>query len=255
MSNGWGVIALIATAAGAYTRYRAGQAANDAIDRQALGAYEQIDFVREIAGIEEVTDTEAIIALREKTDFDIDALNTRESGLLSAVKCNEEQHVRNTDILQRQGAVLLAQEQRKTGKAMGTARARAAGAGVVAGSGATAEVVKDVAITGNLDRLRLALQLEQAQLQLNDEIGTSRRDAAIAAENLQADREVLDFNYNLAARQQELSTAMRDVEREAKIQALASGAAVALEGQTSPALGAFSTALRGIANLRRGDTG
>ena len=64
MSNGWGVIALIATAAGAYTRYRAGQAANDAIDRQALGAYEQIDFVREIAGIEEVTDTEAIIALR-----------------------------------------------------------------------------------------------------------------------------------------------------------------------------------------------
>ena len=48
---------------------------------------------------------------------------------------------------------------------------------------------------------------------------------------------------------------MRDVEREAKIQALASGASVAMEGQTSPALGAFSIALRGITNLRRGDDG
>jgi len=250
----WGVAALVASAAGAYAQYRAGEARNDAIDRQALGAYEQIDFVREIAEIEEVTDAEAIIALREKTDFDIDALNTRESSLLSAVKFNEEQHVRNTDILERQGVILLTQEQRKTDKAVSTARARAAGAGVVAGGGAAAEVAKDEAITGNLDRLRLALQLEQAQMQLNDDIGTSRRDAVIAAENLIADRNVLNFNYNLAARQQELSTAMRDVEREATIQALASGAAVAMEGQTSPALGAFATAMRGVANLRRGDT-
>ena len=134
---------------------------------------------------------------------------------------------------------------------MGTAKARAAGAGVVAGGGATAEVSKDIALTGTLDRLRLSLQLSEAQLRLDDQISTSRRDAAIAAENLRADREVLEFNFRLAARQQELSTAMRDVEREAKIQALASGASVAMEGKTSPALGAFSTAMRGIANLRR----
>ena len=97
------------------------------------------------------------------------------------------------------------------------------------------------------------MQLEQAQLQLEDDISTSRRDAAIASENLRADRATLDFNYNLSVRQQELSTAMRDIEREAKIQALSSGAAVALEGQTSPALGAFSTALRGVADLRPRD--
>jgi len=253
-TSSWAIASLVATAAGAFTQYRAGQARNDAIDRQALGAYEQIDFVREIAEIEEVTDAEAVIALREKTDLDIKDLNIKESSLLSAVKFNEDQHIRNTDILQRQASVLLAQDQRKTGKAVSTARARAAGAGVVAGGGATAEVAKDVAITGTLDRLYLALQLEQAQLRLEDDISTSRRDAAIASENLRADRVTLDFNYNLSVRQQELSTAMRDIEREAKIQALSSGAAVALEGQTSPALGAFSTALRGVADLRpRGD--
>lgn len=251
MSNlGWGVAALVATGLGAYTEYRAGRARNDAINAQAAGAYEQIDFVREMGELEEVADKEAVLALKEKTDFDRADLNIKESSLLSAVKLNEDQYEKNTDLLAQQAAVIFAQDQRKTEKAMGAARARAAGAGVVASGGATEEVRKDVQITGILDRLRLSFQLEEAQSRLDDEINESRRNASIAQENLTADRNILEFNFNLSQRQQELSTAMRDIEREAKIQALASGANVALEGKGNPVLSGFTTALRGISSMR-----
>ena len=165
--NFWGAAALISTAIGAYSTWRGAEARNDAADAQASGAYDQIEFVRQMAEIEEVADVESLTALHERAAFDYSFIDRREESLITAVQFNEAQHIKNTELIQKQGAILLAQQARKSDKEVGTSRARAAGAGIAVGSGAAAEVAKDIAITGNLELLRTKLQIDSAQQNLD----------------------------------------------------------------------------------------
>lgn len=247
--NIWGAAALISTAIGAYSSYRGAEARNDAADAQASGAYDQIELVRQMAEIEEVADVESLTALHERATFDYALIDRREESLINAVQFNEAQHIKNTELIQKQGAVLLAQQARKSDKEVSTSRARAAGAGIAVGSGAAAEVAKDIAITGNLELLRTKLQIDSAQQNLDEQIGKSRVDAYVSAQNLVADRDVLGFNLNIATRQKELSAQMRGIEIESKIRGLESGAQAAVSGKSSEALAGFGTALAGITRM------
>ena len=95
----------------------------------------------------------------------------------------------------------------------------------------------------------MQLQLRQAQAQLDEQISDSRFDAFGALQAVSADRDTLDFNYEVASRQQELSINLRDIERDAKISALETGAQVIRVGVESPELGAFETALTGLSRV------
>ena len=233
-----------------YSTYRAGRAAEESANHQTAGAYQQIEYVKEAALIQDVADAEAALALRQKTDLDLQTVSRRESEVLAAAKANEDQFATNLDSLQKQVSIIQLQKQREIDKAVGTSRARAAGAGIVVGSGATAEVSKDISLSGQLEKASIALRARETEERLNEEISKSRRDVYVALQNVEADRQVLDFNYNVAARQQELSIQLRDIERDMKIESLRTGAQVIQAGQTDPALGAFNVALRGIGRMR-----
>lgn len=245
------ILAGTALAASTFSSFRAASAQEEAIETKAAGDFEQIELIKKAAEIEAVADVESATALREKTDFDFKTIDRRENEILSAVKFNEEQHVKNTELLRRQGQIAIAQKHREVAKAVGATKARAAGAGVYASGGASAEVAKDTAITGDLERARINLQIAQAQQQLDDQIGQSRINAFVAAENIRADREVLAFNFNVADRQRDLAIQIHDIEREAKISSLAAGAQAAQAGAPSPGLSAFTTAMTGLAKLNR----
>lgn len=246
----WGtIIGAGALAITTYNAYKAGKAREQAADVESASGYQQIEYVREAAEVEAVSDTESAIALREKTDLDFRTIDRREQEVLSAVSANEKSYLGDTDILQKQATILFIQKDREAAKNISLARSRAAGAGVYAGGGATAEVAKDSAISSALEKARIKLQVYEAQQKLDEDIAQSRSDAFVAAQNIAADRESLGFNYDVAVRQAELSVIMRDIEREAKISALESGAQVIQVGQTSPELGAFSTALEGLSRL------
>lgn len=247
--NAFSVLGLAATAASTYATYEAGKAREKAADRQTGGAYRQIEYVKEAALIEDVGDTEAALALRQKTDLDLQTVDRRESEVLAAAKANENTFATNLHSLQKQVSIIQLQKQREIDRAVGASRARAAGAGVAARSGAAAEVSKDISLSGELEKASIALKASEAEERLNEEISKSRRDAYVALQNVEADRQVLDFNYNVAARQQELSIKIRDVEREMKIESLRTGAQVIQAGQTSRLLPAFTTALRGIGKM------
>ena len=233
-----------------YSTYRAGRAAEESANQQTAGAYQQIEYVKEAALIQDVADAEAALALRQKTDLDLQTVSRRESEVLAAAKANEDQFATNLDSLQKQVSIIQLQKQREIDKAVGTSRARAAGAGIVVGSGATAEVSKDISLSGQLEKASIALRARETEERLNEEITKSSRDVYVALQNVEADRQVLDFNYNVAARQQELSIQLRDIERDMKIESLRTGAQVIQAGQTDPALGAFNVALRGIGRMR-----
>ena len=233
----------------AYNTYRSGRAAENAARAEAGSSLRQIEYIQEAAEIEAISDVESATALKEKTDLDFQTIDRREQEVISAVKSNEENFLKNQDLLEKQASILFIQKDREVAKSVGTARARAAGAGIVAGSGAAAQVSKDLQISGALEKARLRLQVADAQQKLDEDIAKSRSDAFIAAQNIAADREVLQFNYDVAVRQQDLSIAIRDIERDAKIAALESGAQVIQAGQTSPALGAFTVALQGLSRL------
>jgi hypothetical protein len=247
---GWGWVAAATLAASTYLSYKSAKEQEEAIDIKSEGDYEQIEYLKMAAKAEGVADLESAIALTEKTALDGESITRREAEIAAAVKFNEDQHVKSTGLLKKQGDIALLQRRRTTEKSIGTARARAAGAGVYAGGGATAEVAKDAAFTGALEKARINLQLKQAQQQLDDGIGQSRLNAFVANENIAADRTVLAFNYNVAARQKELATEVHDIERAARIASLESGARASQAGSPSPGLSAFDTALSGLSNLR-----
>ena len=248
--SGWGtIIAAVGLGISTYNSYKAGKAQQKAADVESASGYQQIEYVREAAEVEAVSDAESAIALKEKTALDFKTIDRREQEVLSAVTANEANYLDNTDILQKQASILLIQKQREAAKGVGSVRSRAAGAGVYAGGGAPAEVAKDVAVTSAVEKAWIKLQVYEAQQKLDEDIAQSRSDAFVAAQNIAADRESLGFNYDVAMRQQELSVIMRDIEREAKISALESGAQVIQVGQTSPELGAFTTALKGLSRL------
>jgi hypothetical protein len=248
---GWpSIIAAAGLAVSTYIDYRRGKAQEEAADTQIEGAYEQIEYVKEAAKIEDISDVDAAISLKEKTGLQLKDIDRRESQILSAIESNEDTHIKNTELLRQQASIMLLQKGRETAKSISTERSRAAGAGIYASGGAAAEVAKDVAVTGSLERARIQLQLRQAQAQLDEQISDSRYDATSALQNVVADRETLDFNYAVASRQQELSIGLRDIEREAKISQLESGAQVIRVGSESPALGAFETALTGLARIK-----
>ena len=245
-------IAVAATAASTYSSYKAGKAQEKASDQQISGAYEQIEYVKEAALIEDIGNAEAAIALKEKTGFDLQTVDRREAEILAASKSNEEEHIKNLGLLGQQVGILKLQRQREISKAEGTSRARAAGAGIAAGGGAAAEVRKDISFSGALEQASINLQASQAEERLNEEIGKSRRDVYIALQNSAADREVLNFNYRIAERQQQLSLDIGYIERDMKISSLRSGAQVIQAGQTGATLPAFTTALRGIGAMTSG---
>jgi len=244
------IIAGAALAVSAFSSFRAASAQEEAADIQSAGAQEQIALVKEAAKIETISDVEAATSLKEKTALDFKIIDRREAEILTAFKSNEEQHLKNTNLLSSQGKVALLQKQRETARAASTAKSRAAGAGVYAGGGATAEVAKDLAVEGALERARINLQIRQAQQQLDDQISDSRHDAFIALQNIAADRETLAFNFNVASRQQELAVSLREIERESKITSLESGSQVIQAGVPSPALAAFDTALQGLSRMK-----
>jgi|TARA_R110000824_G_scaffold120506_3_gene275963 hypothetical protein len=248
--SGWGdLFAIGGVAFSAYNSWQAGRAQEDAAGRQIENAYLQIEYVKQAAKIESIADVDAATSLMEKTELQRKSIDTRESQIISAMESNEQTHIKNTDLLTRQANVILSQKRREASKSVSTARSRAAGAGIYAGGGAAAEVAKDASIEGSLERARVRLQLNQAQAQLDEQISDSRFDALNALQTMSSDRETLDFNYAVASRQQELSINLRDIERDAKISALETGAQVIRVGVQSPELGAFETALEGLARV------
>jgi hypothetical protein len=243
------IIAATALATSTYSSYKAGKAAEKSAGVEIASGYQQIEHVKAAAEIEAIADVESAVALRDKTTLDFQTIDRREQEVLSAVSANEKSYVDNTDLLEKQASILLIQRDREAAKDVSTVRARAAGAGVHASGGATAEVARDASISSALEKSRVKLQVYEAQQKLDEDIAKSRSDAFIAAQNIAADRESLGFSYDVAIRDHDLSIIIRNIERDAKINALESGAQVIRVSQTSAELGAFSTAMKGLSRM------
>ena len=71
----------------------------------------------------------------------------------------------------------------------------------------------------------------------------------MSAKNIGADRDILDFNLNISARNKELSAQMRGLEIASKISGLETGAEAAVSGKSPAALAGFSTALSGLTRV------